>query len=460
MVKENFKQQKRSGKAEFSGRRRNTTRKSGYKSHQNSTGGKYKIDNATVYKIPANHRLKINFKFPNIEIDKFSGFGIYFRANKTLELSSNHNSFKKFKQTTYEFPSWNKWGFIWRENHPSELSISFLTDNETDIEIYKPSCGEVWHDYFEDARENVIRNINIFSPEALFYSNPGSFEIEGISIKKSSEIAVKECNRCARFLPVNFNNERDTLSFSNHCVARRPCKHKGFGILTNADNDDLKKLEYGFQLECRCCKKFEVNAPLNPLRDANQMKEDSQRRRHFELLLSELYKYSKQLSFRHRKGKELTQYIWEKFDKKCFNCSIKLSSPFEMNLDHTRPLAFLWALDETATSLCKNCNSAKRDRFPSEFYTKEQLAELSKLTKIPLLELEKPIPNIEALKLIIQKREWLYSEFLNKDFLIEEKGGKIPAELICKSLDRVLSEFEEKLSEESFVEGWKNYEFS
>ena len=131
-----------------------------------------------------------------------------------------------------------------------------------------------------------------------------------------------------------------------------------------------------------------------------------------------------------------------------------------MNLDHTRPLAFLWALDETATSLCKNCNSAKRDRFPSEFYTKEQLAELSKLTKIPLLELEKPIPNIEALKLIIQKREWLYSEFLNKDFLIEEKGGKIPAELICKSLDRVLSEFEEKLSEESFVEGWKNYEFS
>jgi hypothetical protein len=108
------------------------------------------------------------------------------------------------------------------------------------------------------------------------------------------EITLKSCNRCARFLPINISNERNHLSFSNHCVAAksRPCSHSSFGRLREAEGERVLKLEYGYQLECRFCKKFVVNAALNPQRTAAQMKEDAQRRRAFEALLAELYKAS------------------------------------------------------------------------------------------------------------------------------------------------------------------------
>ena len=108
------------------------------------------------------------------------------------------------------------------------------------------------------------------------------------------EITLKSCNRCARFLPINISNERNHLSFSNHCVAAksRPCSHSSFGRLREAEGERVLKLEYGYQLECRFCKKFVVNAALNPQRTAAQMKEDTQRRRAFEALLAELYKAS------------------------------------------------------------------------------------------------------------------------------------------------------------------------
>lgn len=120
------------------------------------------------------------------------------------------------------------------------------------------------------------------------------------------------------------------------------------------------QLEYGYQLECRFCKKYEVNAAHNPQRTAAQMKEDGARRRAFELLLTAIFDKSPQLMYREKfNGRELTDDIWLKFGKKCFNCSTELESPKDMHLDHTRPLALLWPLDETATCLCGSCNSQK-----------------------------------------------------------------------------------------------------
>lgn len=121
--------------------------------------------------------------------------------------------------------------------------------------------------------------------------------------------------------------ERDQLSFSNHCVAehRRPCKHATFGRLRNVeDSAEVLQLDYGYQLECRFCKKFEVNAAHNPQRSSAQMKEDGARRRAFELLLAELYGGTPQLRYRHEKGTELADDVWKRFGCACFNCGAKL----------------------------------------------------------------------------------------------------------------------------------------
>ena len=281
-------------------------------------------------------------------------------------------------------------------------------------------------------------------------------------------IPLKECNRCSRFLPINLHNERQTLSFSNHCVARAPWTHKGFGVLEEVKLDPktrrpisvtehIKQLRYGFQLECRLCKKLFVNAALNPMRSADQMKEDGQRRRELEFLISELYKSSAQMSFRHRTGKELTTFIWEKFDKKCFACEQALGSTNEMHLDHTRPLARLWPLDETATALCAACNTAKRDRNPCDFYSEQQLISLAAKTGINITELLKPAINTQVLDDLLARLDWFYEDFLNRDFLLREKEGKISAELICKALDKaaILAGYNLKVS---FVDGyWAKY---
>ncbi len=257
------------------------------------------------------------------------------------------------------------------------------------------------------------------------------------------ELILKSCNRCGRYLPVNIANERNHLSFTNHCVAehRRPCKHASFGKLRNVeDTTDIIKLDYGYQLECRFCKKFEVNAAHNPQRSSGQMKEDGARRRAFELLLEALYEASPQLIYRHKFKSELADDIWKRFKKQCFNCGTVLPTARDMHLDHTRPLAFLWPLDETATALCKSCNSQKRDRMPAAFYVKPgQLELLAKTTGIPLDDLQNPKPNEAVIAVLLSRKDWLFNTFLTRPDMIKERDGKITGELVVKALQRVLA---------------------
>jgi hypothetical protein len=173
------------------------------------------------------------------------------------------------------------------------------------------------------------------------------------------------------------------------------------------------------------------------------MKEDGARRRHLELLLEYLYKGSPQLRYKNKYGRDLAKDIWEKFDRKCFRCGKRVfinsrNPEGSFNLDHTRPLALLWPLDETATCLCKGCNSAKRDRPPSDFYTDEELKKLSKITGITLKGLKDPRPNVAALILIDSRREWLFREFLNLPELQKIRDGKKTSDLVLKALNRVI----------------------
>ena len=126
-----------------------------------------------------------------------------------------------------------------------------------------------------------------------------------------------------------------------------------------------------------------------------------------------------------------------------------------MQIDHTRPLALLWPLDETATVLCASCNNQKRDQSPSEFYSNTEIAKLSSLTGLSLDELRSTEPNHKIINELINRKDWFFNEFLNKPELLKEKEGKIAAELIVKALDKVLSRSETVEYNFSFVDQYK-----
>src|SRR5262249_22991706 len=156
-------------------------------------------------------------------------------------------------------------------------------------------------------------------------------------------------------------------------------------------------------------------------------------RRHFELLLTDLYGGNPALRYRQETGgKELADDVWANFDRRCFKCGTMLATPADMDLDHTRPLALLWPLDGTATALCATHNSEKRDRPPGEYYDKDELARLSALTSIPLEELRDSSPNPVAVRLLEGRIDWFLDVFLKKPELQKVRDGKLTADLVVK----------------------------
>ncbi|MDB4664636.1 hypothetical protein OAE63_01420 [bacterium] len=442
------------GKSEFSGRRRSTTRKAAFKSHEDSTGGEYRVENAAAYSLAKDDVLSLKFFIPKHLAGVYVGYGGWFYADGAIDVKVVGGPKKKtLKQ--YDAPSWSKFGSLWisQDGLPLEIQVTFTASRRSQIAFFEVGSGAIFHEHLEtqlgidDSRsQRLLSNMHIFAPEANFYSEPGKLRctpsLKTLTQAESDiEIALKSCNRCARFLPINRGgaNERNQLSFSNHCVAphRRPCRHGGFGKLRNVDNDEVVLMEYGFQLECRFCKKFEVNAEHNPQRTGAQMKEDAARRRGFELLMEALEGGSPQLLYRHKCGRELADDVWERFGKKCFKCSSPLATVKEMNLDHTRPLALLWPLDETATALCKNCNSEKRDRPPSEYYKPAELRRLADMCNLSEADLQNPSPNLSVLEKLEASIDWLFETFLSTAEMTKVRDGKVTGELIVKALHKV-----------------------
>lgn len=453
MNKDAFRANKLPGKTTYSGRRRSATRRAGFNSHPDSTGGEFRIEEESTLRVEAGEVLALVFEVPATDEEHFVGFGAWFIAPAFVAVTVEGCP-APVELSQPGSPNWSKVGSMWRGG-PSGgdqahcVAVKFRADQPFDIALYDAASGHIRHKHLEGAKAVLLRNMHRFSPEANFYSEAfrpavtiDGKGIEGRAPSGEAPLHLKTCNRCARYLPINVDDERQTLSFSNHCVAahRRPCRHGGFGVLRNPNTGKTLQLEFGFQLECRFCKKFEVNAAHNPQRTVAQMKEDAQRRRAFELLLTDLLGGSPQLLYRHETGRELADDIWKRFGKKCFNCDTPLPNAKKMHLDHTRPLALLWPLDKTATALCGNCNSAKRDRYPADFYKEVgKLQALSNLTGIPLMELEKPQPNAVALDLLAQRLDWFFGSFLQRPEHTRERDGKITGELIVKALQKAIN---------------------
>lgn len=164
----------------------------------------------------------------------------------------------------------------------------------------------------------------------------------------------KQCNTCGRVLPEN--------DFSRH-----------------VDWGPLEK-----QMECRACKAV-INTNLNPKRTKEQLHESGVRRRTAELLLQG---ENERLDLRD---------LFDRFGGRCFKTGAELNFDDRRTwaVDHILPSRWLYPLSsENAALLSTAANSNKRDRWPGEFYTNEELKRLAAITGADLGLISSPEPVI------------------------------------------------------------------
>lgn len=170
-----------------------------------------------------------------------------------------------------------------------------------------------------------------------------------------SESYWKQCNTCGRILPFS--------AFS---------KHVGWGPLER-------------QMECRSCKGA-INSVLNPKRTKQQLHESSVRRRIADLLVEGENEF---INF---------EELFKRFESKCFKTGIFLdiNARETWEIDHILPSKWLYPLNKkNAALLSKDANNNKRHKWPSEYYTNNELIELAKITgaDLSLISSKKPITN-------------------------------------------------------------------
>ena len=137
-------------------------------------------------------------------------------------------------------------------------------------------------------------------------------------------------------------------------------------------------------MECRSCKGA-INAVLNPKRTKEQLHESAVRRRVADLLLEG-----------ENEPIDIAD-LFKRFGSRCF----KTKQPLDIKkrdtwaIDHILPSKWLYPLTkENASLLSADANNNKRDKWPSEFYTNNELIELAKITGADLSLLSRKTPII------------------------------------------------------------------
>lgn len=482
-------------------RRRDVTRRSGFHTNGKSTGGEcilldaYKINNASGECVFTFARENLNL----IELfDSGNGmfaFGGYIKSNKDISirfkctytlLDEYFNkeqlfSFEKIFLGPLNTGLWSPLGFhkevsldnatiiskIFVEMYVliRNFEISDLKFVGFDLDVISKS------EYTDSALEIPFsQKTSMHIPHIYYLDSTKPFTeylIQNYSFSTKPKVVMKSCNRCGRYLPIDIKNEMNTLSFSLHCKKNAPCTHSTFrSYEIKNNNPEAKDLlsdyiqenkvisYYGHQLECKACKKFFVNAPLNPQRNPQQFKEDGLRRRAIEVLVNSLLERNLvHFEFEQKTKREFSKYIWEKFGGRCFKCGKKIALD-EMHLDHTMPLAYLYRLDESATCLCASHNSQKRDLFPSDFYTNDELIALSRITGLTIPQLQYRGVNTQVLDLLVKNIIWFYDSFLTDANYQKIRDGILTADKINDSLKRVINNSVDLAAEYKRITGY------
>ncbi|MFE3675910.1 HNH endonuclease [Streptomyces griseus] len=329
---------------------------------------------------PANNRLVLTAEpVDGIASGNIAAFGAYIAAETPLKLTARLCWGDSSRAVAFDLATdFTRVGFALGADEQGPLSLELYWDGAYALDIWGLDIGPA---AIPDGivLADVLGAGRSIAPETFYLDHAVALNAD---LEPSSDATVaeegrwlhlKKCSYCGRLLPVDMNR-LGSLAFHKHNAKR-----------THHQN------------ECRSCKKWRINDNFNPSRTVDQLHESSVITRERKVFLQESTILQE---IKKRTGEGLKSQVWERFDRRCFNCakSIPLS---QVQLDHTRPLAYLWPIDEHATCLCAECNNNKKDRFPVDFYSESQLRELSRICGLGYGELVQKSVNMEQLQKIM-----------------------------------------------------------
>lgn len=346
-----------------------------------------------------------NGKFPAIKFTtgplevassaRFAAFGCFLRSSADLALQATLtlNGSSRSIELSIDL-NWRRFGLAIPvvDSGEGEVVLALASTTGFEIDVWGLNAGILELPASIDQAVESVADLNQkhLVPETFYLDQAGACALEVVPVENAVEsgssgstVTLKKCSYCGRMLPLD-PDRLGALSFHKHLAKK-----------TNHQN------------ECRSCKKWRINDGFNPLRTTDQLHESSviTRERKVFLRESEILQLIKE-----RSGAGLKSQVWERFGRKCFNCGRDLEV-HEVQLDHTRPLAYLWPIDEHATCLCAECNNWKKDKFPSQFYTPTQLRALAHISGLEYYKLAAVEVNAVELHRIVANivefsREW------------------------------------------------------
>jgi hypothetical protein len=278
--------------------------------------------------------------------------------------------------------NWQRFGALLMGVQGREATLTFHCDGEdVSFDVWGLGLGRpnIPQAESSDADLSLLQQSHLI-PETFYLPHQAAVDADidvdasgGFHIEEGSVIHVKKCSYCGRLLPVD-PERLGVLAFHKH-------------------NAKISK----HQNECRACKKWRINDSFNPKRTTDQLHESSVITRERKIFLREPEILQE---IKDRTGAGLKSKVWERFGRKCFRCSKDVALN-DFQLDHTRPLAYLWPIDEFATCLCAECNNEKKEKFPVDFYKPQELKRLSAITGLALADLTKKSLNERELTRIL-----------------------------------------------------------
>jgi hypothetical protein len=140
-----------------------------------------------------------------------------------------------------------------------------------------------------------------------------------------------------------------------------------------ANFDTHSSRRTGLQGECRVCKQV-----YNDIKNESRLPEQHREAADYRRMMVE---FAREESTRL----DLAE-LYSKFKGACYKCGRSLAKtpggPDGYYVDHTLPAKYLWPLVTGPTLLCRICNGNKAEKWPSQFYTAQELKRLSVLTDI------------------------------------------------------------------------------
>lgn len=235
-------------------KRREVTRKSGFKVSGDTTGGQCKIIKTSRHNF-VESKIDLVKRISNLELVQLFdrelsilAFGIYIKPSIDCKVEGNisyeNNDELVKKNFTFDLTSniWNSVGahieiptsdfnIISNASLSCTVRLNQLEDGQY-INLYGFNFGVVDFDYFveNDVYDSFNSKTHLNIPYLFYFSDDGSkFDsIVDYPNKNRGLIVLKSCNRCSRYLPINAENEAHTLAFSMHCKKRAPCTHSTF----------------------------------------------------------------------------------------------------------------------------------------------------------------------------------------------------------------------------------------